>query len=34
MQGWLDNMKDAEGSRRYGDQLKALLPATGQPPAG
>jgi pyruvate-ferredoxin/flavodoxin oxidoreductase len=27
LQGWLDNMKDAEGSRRYGDQLKALLPA-------
>ena len=27
MQGWIDNMKDAEGSRKYGDQLKALLPA-------
>ena len=26
MQGWLDNMKDADGSRKYGDQLKALLP--------
>ena len=26
LQGWLDNMKDAEGSRKYGDQLKALLP--------
>ncbi len=26
LQGWLDNMKDAEGSRRYGDQLKKLLP--------
>jgi pyruvate-ferredoxin/flavodoxin oxidoreductase len=26
LQGWLDNMKDAENSRRYGDQLKALLP--------
>ncbi|MBW2517389.1 MAG: pyruvate:ferredoxin (flavodoxin) oxidoreductase [Deltaproteobacteria bacterium] len=25
MQGWLDNFKDAEGSRKYGDQLKALL---------
>jgi pyruvate-ferredoxin/flavodoxin oxidoreductase len=27
MTGWLDNMKDPEGSREYGDQLKALLPA-------
>ena len=26
LQGWLDNMKDPEGSREYGDQLKALLP--------
>ncbi len=26
MEGWLDNMKDPEGSRKYGDQLKALLP--------
>ncbi|MCJ7617405.1 MAG: pyruvate:ferredoxin (flavodoxin) oxidoreductase [Desulfobacterales bacterium] len=26
MQGWLDNMQDAIGSREYGDQLKALLP--------
>ena len=26
LQGWLDNMKDPEGSRQYGDQLKALLP--------
>ena len=26
MQGWLDNFKDAQGSRKYGDQLKALLP--------
>ncbi|MGD8664494.1 MAG: pyruvate:ferredoxin (flavodoxin) oxidoreductase [Desulfobacterales bacterium] len=25
MQGWLDNFKDAQGSRQYGDQLKALL---------
>jgi pyruvate-ferredoxin/flavodoxin oxidoreductase len=25
--GWLDNMQDAEGSRKYGDRLKALLPA-------
>ena len=24
--GWLDNMKDPEGSRTYGDKLKALLP--------
>jgi len=27
MSGWLDNMKDPEGSRKYGDLLKALLPA-------
>ncbi|QTA91730.1 pyruvate:ferredoxin (flavodoxin) oxidoreductase [Desulfonema magnum] len=27
MQGWLDNMKDPEGSKKYGDELKALLPA-------
>jgi pyruvate-ferredoxin/flavodoxin oxidoreductase len=27
MQGWIDNMKDAEGSKKYGDQLKKLLPA-------
>ena len=26
LQGWLDNMKDAAGSRTYGDKLKALLP--------
>ena len=26
MQGWLENVKDAEGSRKYGDQLKKLLP--------
>ena len=26
MSGWLDNMKDPDGSRKYGDQLKALLP--------
>ncbi|MCD4804146.1 MAG: pyruvate:ferredoxin (flavodoxin) oxidoreductase [Desulfobacterales bacterium] len=26
LQGWLDNMKDAEGSKKFGDQLKALLP--------
>jgi len=26
MQGWLGNMQDPEGSRKYGDQLKALLP--------
>ena len=23
--GWLENMKDAEGSRKYGDQIKELL---------
>jgi pyruvate-ferredoxin/flavodoxin oxidoreductase len=27
LQGWLDNMKDAEGSRKFGDHLKAILPA-------
>ncbi len=27
LQGWLDNMKSAEGSRKFGDQLKAILPA-------
>jgi pyruvate-ferredoxin/flavodoxin oxidoreductase len=27
MQGWLDNRRDAEGSRRYGDELKVLLAA-------
>ncbi|MBT8357688.1 MAG: pyruvate:ferredoxin (flavodoxin) oxidoreductase [Deltaproteobacteria bacterium] len=27
MSGWLENMKDPDGSRKYGDQLKALLPA-------
>ncbi len=27
MSGWLENMKDPQGSRKYGDQLKALLPA-------
>ena len=26
MSGWLDNMKDPDGSREYGDQLKTLLP--------
>jgi len=26
LQGWLDHMQDPEGSRRYGDRLKALLP--------
>jgi len=25
MQGWLESFKDPEGSRKYGDQLKALL---------
>jgi len=25
--GWLENKQDAEGSRKYGDRLKALLPA-------
>jgi pyruvate-ferredoxin/flavodoxin oxidoreductase len=26
LQGWLANMKNVEGSKTYGDQLKALLP--------
>jgi pyruvate-ferredoxin/flavodoxin oxidoreductase len=26
LSNWLANMKDAEGSKQYGDQLKALLP--------
>ena len=26
LEGWLANMKDPAGSRKYGDQLKALLP--------
>ena len=26
LQGWLDNAKDAIGSKQYGDQLKAMLP--------
>jgi len=26
LSNWLANMKDAEGSKKYGDQLKALLP--------
>ncbi len=26
LEGWLANMKDAEGSRKYGDQLKDILP--------
>jgi pyruvate-ferredoxin/flavodoxin oxidoreductase len=26
LSNWLANMKDADGSRQYGDQLKALLP--------
>ena len=26
LQGWVDHMQDADGSRRYGDQLKGLLP--------
>ncbi len=32
LQGWLDHLQDSEGSRRFGDQLKALLPKhTGNP---
>jgi len=27
MQGWMDNMKDPAGSKKYGDQLKELLPS-------
>jgi pyruvate-ferredoxin/flavodoxin oxidoreductase len=26
LQGWLDNIQDPEGSRRFGDQLKTMLP--------
>jgi len=26
LQGWLENLKNAEGSKKFGDQLKALLP--------
>jgi pyruvate-ferredoxin/flavodoxin oxidoreductase len=25
MQGWLENMKDADGSKRYGDQVREML---------
>ncbi len=32
MNGWLDNMKNPEGSRRYGDQLKKLLPSQSANP--
>ncbi len=32
MSGWLDNMKDPLGSRKYGDRLKALLPAQNNNP--
>jgi pyruvate-ferredoxin/flavodoxin oxidoreductase len=28
LQGWTDHMKEAEGSREYGDRLKALLPTS------
>nr|WP_306304147.1 pyruvate:ferredoxin (flavodoxin) oxidoreductase [Desulfosarcina cetonica] len=32
MQGWLDNMKDAEGSKKYGDQIRELIFSyTGDP---
>ena len=32
LSGWLDNMQDAEESRKYGDRLKALLPGHGDNP--
>jgi pyruvate-ferredoxin/flavodoxin oxidoreductase len=32
LQGWLDTMTDPNGSRQYGDQLKALLPAQSDNP--
>ena len=32
LEGWLANMKDAEGSRKFGDQLKELLPAHDENP--
>ena len=25
MQGWLDNMRDPEGSKKYGDQIREML---------
>jgi pyruvate-ferredoxin/flavodoxin oxidoreductase len=32
LQGWLDHMQDPDGSRRFGDQLKALLPTHAKNP--
>ncbi len=32
MKGWLDNLKSPEGSKKYGDQLKKLLPAVKDNP--
>jgi pyruvate-ferredoxin/flavodoxin oxidoreductase len=32
LSGWLENAKDAEGSRKYGDRLKALVPKFSQNP--
>ena len=32
MKGWLDNLKRPEGSKKYGDQLKKLLPAVKDNP--
>jgi len=32
MSGWLENMKDPELSKKYGDQLKKLLPALSDNP--
>ena len=32
MQGWLDNFKDAEGSKRYGDQIREMLCAHPENP--
>ena len=32
MGGWLENMKDAEGSKHYGDRIREMLFATGGDP--
>jgi pyruvate-ferredoxin/flavodoxin oxidoreductase len=32
LSNWLENMKDAEGSREYGNQVKALLPGCCEQP--
>ena len=32
MQGWLDNIADAEGSRLYGDKVRSLIASNGKDP--